>query len=498
MAATGFKGIDVRQTANGLIFRASLKNSSGAILATGTTELRLFEVQDDGSLHVFDFYASTLDFTSGTPSDDEAEMTKQTHLDDGGNPRETGIWTYKLADVSKFVKGAVYIAQVTNSGASPVDQEREFQFGSIEGDDESVPANIKTVGEVDAVYALTYSGTASGTLYKVGSYDSRDYFETADGLCSLRWYPALGSGQWKLMIGLAEWDKLGASPLGDYTQGGAPTITVAGPRLVVGYDWATDVLNAPLFTLASVWTNTKAGYLDAAITSRHASGAAVAKSPATLATADVSGNLPANVVDWKGATAPAMTGDAFARLGAPTGESVSADIAGIHAKTTNLPASPAAVGSAMTLATGAITYDKFGSSAITSGAFATDAISAASLSSSAVAKIVAGQADVYTAKVTRGRNGNTEIYLVNWFKNGAAIVTGVTDATITVMPVTTPASPLISAATLNADGLAYGYLYYSANPSTEKSAAGVMYGATLSAVIDGDTRTFPWGVVKDA
>jgi hypothetical protein len=37
----------------------------------------------------------------------------------------------------------------------------------------------------------------------------------------------------------------------------------------------------------------------------------------------------ANVENWKGATAPAMTGDAFARLGAPSGASVSADIASI-------------------------------------------------------------------------------------------------------------------------------------------------------------------------
>jgi hypothetical protein len=40
-----------------------------------------------------------------------------------------------------------------------------------------------------------------------------------------------------------------------------------------------------------------------------------------------SGTLPGvDVVNWKGATAPAMTGDAFARLGAPAGASVSADL----------------------------------------------------------------------------------------------------------------------------------------------------------------------------
>lgn len=59
------------------------------------------------------------------------------------------------------------------------------------------------------------------------------------------------------------------------------------------------------------------------------------------------GSIGKRLVDY-------LTGDTYARLGAPAGASVSADIAGIKAKTDNLPASPAAVGSPMTL-TGA--YD---------------------------------------------------------------------------------------------------------------------------------------------
>lgn len=43
----------------------------------------------------------------------------------------------------------------------------------------------------------------------------------------------------------------------------------------------------------------------------------------------VANQVNSNVLDWKSATAPAMTGDAFARLGAPAGASVSADIAAI-------------------------------------------------------------------------------------------------------------------------------------------------------------------------
>ncbi len=41
----------------------------------------------------------------------------------------------------------------------------------------------------------------------------------------------------------------------------------------------------------------------------------------------------ANVTEWKGSTAPAMTGDAYARLGAPAGASVSADVAAVKAQT---------------------------------------------------------------------------------------------------------------------------------------------------------------------
>lgn len=58
----------------------------------------------------------------------------------------------------------------------------------------------------------------------------------------------------------------------------------------------------------------------------------VAAVKAVLPTAlDANGFIKADVEDWKGATAPAMTGDAYARLGAPAGASVSADIATVNA-----------------------------------------------------------------------------------------------------------------------------------------------------------------------
>ena len=47
----------------------------------------------------------------------------------------------------------------------------------------------------------------------------------------------------------------------------------------------------------------------------------------------VANQVDANVLDWKSVAAPAMTGDAYARLGAPAGASVSADIAAVKSDT---------------------------------------------------------------------------------------------------------------------------------------------------------------------
>jgi hypothetical protein len=55
----------------------------------------------------------------------------------------------------------------------------------------------------------------------------------------------------------------------------------------------------------------------------------------------VAGDVDCNVQTWKGAAAPDMTGDAYARLGAPAGASVSADIAAIEAQTDDIGAAGA-------------------------------------------------------------------------------------------------------------------------------------------------------------
>ncbi len=126
----GFMGIDVREANDTLIFRASLKDSDGAKVTAGTTEIRIYELQADTTLHTYDWAADPglYDFT-GAPDDDEGTMTHQQQ-----NSLNTGIWTVEVSNIDNFVPGNIYIVQVTNSNATPESQEREFQYGLQQGD----------------------------------------------------------------------------------------------------------------------------------------------------------------------------------------------------------------------------------------------------------------------------------------------------------------------------------------------------------------------------
>jgi hypothetical protein len=130
-----FSGIDVRQTSDRLIFRASLKDSSNAKYAgTNATTLRLFELQSDGTLKSYDFSDNT--FKTGLLATATASMTHRTGNNGSYN---TGVWTYALVPTAAtaltgFTRGGLYIAQVSNSSAVPPEQEREFQYGGEQGD----------------------------------------------------------------------------------------------------------------------------------------------------------------------------------------------------------------------------------------------------------------------------------------------------------------------------------------------------------------------------
>jgi len=122
-------GINIVQTTGQLILRAYLVDNVGSIVSTGTCELRLYELQDDGTLHSYDFNDDTFKSTALT-----TETETMVHQQGNNGTTNTGIWTFEQDVLSDFNEGQVYIAQVVNSNATPTVQTRQFQFGGAEGD----------------------------------------------------------------------------------------------------------------------------------------------------------------------------------------------------------------------------------------------------------------------------------------------------------------------------------------------------------------------------
>ncbi len=138
------KGIDVRQTGTHLAFRALLQDSAGALVTGGTTSLYLYELQSDGTLKSYDFNDNTFKTTALT-----TETLGLTHRKGNNATTDTGLWTGILSTLSGFTVGGIYFARVKNTGASPADQVREFQYGSEQGD-LVVTANGSGVGELNS------------------------------------------------------------------------------------------------------------------------------------------------------------------------------------------------------------------------------------------------------------------------------------------------------------------------------------------------------------
>jgi hypothetical protein len=108
-----------------------------------------------------------------------------------------------------------------------------------------------------------------------------------------------------------------------------------------------DIIATSDFTTAGSIGKRLADDVDAQISTRFPTSSA----PTNFSSLGISAAGKINeVVTYTGNTP--QTGDSYARLGAPAGASMSADVAAVNAKTTNLPSSPAAVGSAMALTSG--------------------------------------------------------------------------------------------------------------------------------------------------
>ena len=157
-----YKGIDVRETGDRLVFRSLLQDSDGALLATGTTTLKLYELQNDGTLHSYDFNDNT--FKSGALTTETQAMT---HRQGDNSTTNTGLWTWALTTLTGFTAGNIYFAMVNNTGAFPVDQQREFQFGD--------PLGVGVPTAIDGGTA-----TLAGMITKLADDNDGGTFNAAD------------------------------------------------------------------------------------------------------------------------------------------------------------------------------------------------------------------------------------------------------------------------------------------------------------------------------
>ena len=160
-------------------------------------------------------------------------------------------------------------------------------------------------------------------------------------------------------------------------------------------------------------------------------------------------------------------------------EAVDTVVDGIAAKTVNLPSSPAAVGSAMTLEAGAITAATIAADAIDADALAADL-------------------DSYGARVEiiddDGAGTPADRYCVTWMRNQEMLTTGVTDANIRVVNMA-DGTDLVAETALDAvdDTGAYQYV-----ETANRIVDGAAYMVLVTATIAEATRTWPHFIGRDS
>lgn len=182
------------------------------------------------------------------------------------------------------------------------------------------------------------------------------------------------------------------------------TLTSFGP--LVSDIWADVVDSAGVTTLLARLTSARAGYLDnlsagavalqaslqALITTIGASAAGVATAVWTAVTRTLTSAT--NITSTGGTTVP-QTGDSYARLGAPAGASVSADVAAVKADTAALPSAATIADTVRDVNNSAPAAGSFGEAARNADAKAANIL--AVLGTPVGASLAADVADVPTA-----------------------------------------------------------------------------------------------------
>lgn len=129
-----FKGIDVRQSGDRIIFRAAWDDGASppAALSSGTATVALLELQSDGTVKTYDWSSHTFKTSGMTSSNSTASLTHRNRIGDSDASVATGIWTKVESTLTGFTRGNIYFANFSHSTGGI--QSTQFQYGEGEGD----------------------------------------------------------------------------------------------------------------------------------------------------------------------------------------------------------------------------------------------------------------------------------------------------------------------------------------------------------------------------
>lgn len=144
-AADGLRCKAIGQT---IIVTGKPNDSTGALVTSDTTDVYLYEMQDDGLLLSYDFDDDT--FKSGVLTD---ETDLATHQKGNNDTTDTGVWSWSLSTLTGLTEGARYIVQFDNINFAEEKPSVEFEYGGLTErtlvDVEATLTTIKGTGFTD-------------------------------------------------------------------------------------------------------------------------------------------------------------------------------------------------------------------------------------------------------------------------------------------------------------------------------------------------------------
>jgi len=199
-------GIDIRVTDETMVFTCSLKMPTGALLTSGTTNVYLLELQDDGTVKTYDWSDNTFKSTAPT-----TKKTTATHRQADNDTLDTGLWTVALSTLTGFTVGGRYIVLIDNTNAAERFVARQFVYGALASTIDlgrTVPVYLEKKAEQCVIYIGLYDASTEDLLDSP-TIATGDFRISKDGgaLQDLATIPAVtpaGSGMVKITLSATE------------------------------------------------------------------------------------------------------------------------------------------------------------------------------------------------------------------------------------------------------------------------------------------------------